>query len=70
MKLAKKDVAAYRYMILCNLLESMWHSKKPHKVNLHDLTPLTSDDARRVAAFIDDLYQPGGTEEYFEKLSS
>lgn len=53
---AELEKHADRYMVLCNLLETMWALKKPWEVDLKDLVPMTSPQARKIANFIDDLY--------------
>ncbi len=50
---------AMRYMQLCNLIETLWmnrRSKDYYDVDLTDLVPFTSPQARRIATFIDNLY--------------
>ena len=51
---------AERYGILCSLIETMWvnRAKKDYyKVDYTRLMPLTSPQAREIAAFIDSLYE-------------
>jgi len=55
--LQNKD--AIRYMKLCNLIETLWcnrKSKKYYEIDFDDLVPLTSPQARRIATYIDALY--------------
>jgi hypothetical protein len=51
---------ATRYMILCNLIETMWVNRAKkyyYKVDYARLMPLTSPQAREIAAFIHSLYE-------------
>jgi len=73
MKLKKKDVEAARYMILCNLIETLWvqsDEKNYYDIDFKNLAPFTSPQARKIATFIDDLYQPGGTQQHFETANT
>jgi hypothetical protein len=50
---------AERYMILCNLIETIWaqsSDKDYYDIDFDNLIPFTSPQARRIASFIDDLY--------------
>jgi len=47
---------AIRYMTLCNLLEGMWMLENPWEVDLEDLPPVTSPQARKIALFIEELF--------------
>lgn len=51
---------AERFTIICNVVEALWLKRLDpdyYAVKLDDLPTLTSSEARRIAAFIDDLYQ-------------
>jgi hypothetical protein len=51
---------AERYMILCTLIETMWVNRAKkyyYKVDYARLVPLTSPQAREIAAFINSLYE-------------
>ena len=48
-----------RYAILCNLIETIWarsRDKDFYNIDFHDLLPMTSPQARRIATFIEELY--------------
>lgn len=59
-KIARSDDrVAERYMILCNLIETLWanrNKKDFYKVNYTRLMLLTSPQAREISMFIDSLY--------------
>lgn len=58
--LGESDRLAARYMILCNLIETMWANRKEkeyYRVDYTDLDPVTSQQAREVASFIESLYE-------------
>lgn len=51
---------AERYMTLCNLIETIWARSEDedyYDIDFDKLIPFTSPQARRIASFIDDLYQ-------------
>jgi hypothetical protein len=51
----KRTVTPKQYMILCNLIETLWWQRKDKKfyeVDFDALIPLTSPQARKVATFI------------------
>jgi hypothetical protein len=58
------DELVERYTLMCNLIEAIWLAAKSDEDNLNaldlnDLPPLTSDGARRIASFIEDVYTNG-----------
>jgi len=57
MKRTNKQEEATRFMTLCNLLETMWAMKKPWEVDTEELIPFTSPQARRIAGFIEELFE-------------
>jgi hypothetical protein len=72
MKLKKADIDPARYMVLCNLIETLWFQRKDkdfYEVDFNNLAPFTSPQARKIASFIDDLYQPGGVQEHADKAN-
>jgi hypothetical protein len=48
-----------RYTLMCNLIEAIWLADNLNTLDLNDLPPLTSDGARRIASFIEDVYTNG-----------
>jgi hypothetical protein len=50
---------AERYGILCNLIEAIWLKKDDpdyYDIDLENLPPLTSPQARKIALFIENLF--------------
>lgn len=48
-----------RFMILCNLIEALWEKRMDEdyfNVDLENLPPATSSQARRIALFIERLF--------------
>lgn len=55
----RTDKQAKRYTTLCQLIEAFWmkrHDSDYYDVDLNQLPPLTSPQARRIAAFIESLF--------------
>ena len=48
---------ATRYAILCNLIETIWADPNDYEPDFDELIPFTSPQARRVASFIESLYE-------------
>jgi hypothetical protein len=51
---------AARYAILCNLIETIWAQSEDedyYDIDFDELIPFTSPQARRIASFIESLYE-------------
>jgi len=60
MRIQTKDDLAHRYMVLCNLIEAIWAKRLDrdyYNIDLTDLPPFTSPQARRIATFIEELFE-------------
>lgn len=56
----KLDIYAEKYMVICNLIEAIWlkkDAKDYYDIDLQDLPPLTSPQARKIASFIFDVLE-------------
>jgi hypothetical protein len=54
-KQPKEEKRAEQYMTICNLFEALWlqrRSKNYYDVDTDNLPPLTSPQARKLAAFV------------------
>jgi hypothetical protein len=47
---------AIRYAKLCNLVETLWWHRDDFEPDFDDLLPFTSPQARRVASYIESLF--------------
>ena len=49
-----------RYTTLCNLIEALWmkrNDEKYYEIDLKHLPSITSPEARKIATFIEELYE-------------
>jgi hypothetical protein len=54
------DKFAEKFATICNLIEAIWLKRKAkdyYEINLEDLPPLTSPQARKIAGFIFDVLE-------------
>jgi Recombination endonuclease VII len=62
-----------RYATLCNLIEAIWIKRNDedyYNVDLEDLPPLTSPQARRIATFIEELFEVSSSPQEFVEVPS